>query len=114
MKKNNPILLDAFDEWLAQASDAAIRENCRTEGSVFFAYMKKRGVAPGAVRNIIYRHTQLEPAVLWRSENLAIVRDALNSYYYSQALIDEHEEDTGRLATRWTAIDLANKAWSND
>lgn len=114
MKKNHPVILDAFDEWLAEASDEAIRENCRTEGTVFFAYMKRRGVAPGAVRNIIYRHTQLEPSILWRSENLAIVRSALNSYYYSQALIDEHEEDTGGLATRWTAINLANRAWSND
>ena len=111
MKKNNPILLDAFDEWLSKASDEAIRENCRTEGSVFFKYMAERGVSGGIVRNIIYRNTQMEPAVLWRSENLTIVRDALSSYYYSQAAIDDHEGRTGKLANRQTAINLATRIW---
>ena len=113
MKKNNPILLDAFDEWLDQASDEAIRENCRTEGTVFFKYMQARGVAPGTVRNIIYGYTSIEPRVLWQAENLGTVRNALASYYYGQAYIDEYEEEFSEPAGQNTAIDLARKAWSN-
>ncbi|MEM9264502.1 MAG: hypothetical protein AAGA46_03165 [Cyanobacteria bacterium P01_F01_bin.13] len=113
MKKNNPILLDAFDEWLTQASPESIRENCRTEGAVFFEYMARRNVEPGTVRNIIHGNTELEPAVLWRSENLGIVRNALICYYYGQAVIDDHEEESGQLADRKTAINLANRVWSN-
>lgn len=111
MKKNNPILLDAFDDWLAQASEESVRENCRTEGTVFFKYMAKRGVSGRECRSIVVAATGVEPRTLWRNLGVQGVRAALVNYYYSQARIDDLEDDAQRLATANEAYEIAVDIW---
>ena len=88
-------LVQLFDEWLESASEDAIRQNCREQGTVFFAFLRARGVYPGWAANVIRRATGYNAAHLWRALDLTTVREALNSYYLSMQAVSLEEVERG-------------------
>lgn len=105
------IILQLFDEWLEQASEEQIKENCRTEGSLFFKFMAARGVDGRICYRIIKDATGYNPRWIWRDAPLAVIREALENYVYSQQGILAHENEKGRTATPKESIGIAKFFW---
>ncbi len=105
------IILQLFDEWLEQASEEQIQENCRTEGSVFFKIMAARGVDGRICYRIIKDATGYNPRWIWRDAPLEVIREALENYVYSQQGIIAHEAEVGRIATPKESINIAKFFW---
>ena len=104
-------ILASFDNWIRQASEDDIRNNCKTEGAVFFAYMKARRVRPDYCAAMIQKATGYNPGWLWKNAPPATVRHALEAYFYSRQYIDLIEEDRGRKVSSAEAMNLAIPFW---
>ena len=104
-------ILEAFDEWLLQASEETLRENCRTEGSVFFAFMKARGVRLDYCAALIQRATGYNPGYLWKNAPPDVVKRALVGYFYSRQYISVVESERNRKVNREQALNLSVPFW---
>ncbi|MFG6094347.1 hypothetical protein SPB21_03815 [Leptothoe sp. ISB3NOV94-8A] len=104
-------LLDKFDQWLTEASEESIRENCRTEGAVFFAFMKKRGVQPSWCAKMIQTATGYNPAWLWKNATPEVVKHSLEAYFYSRNYIELLEEEQKRQLAPDEALKQSIPFW---
>ncbi len=105
-------LVFEFDEWLSEASENAIRQNCREQGSVFFKFIENRGVSRGWAAKLIQVATGYNAAVIWQIASVDQVREALNSYYLSIKGIEYEELDSGRGLNARQTRDIVRKFWN--
>lgn len=104
-------LLHKFDQWLSEASEESIRENCRTEGTVFFNFMQARGVFRGDIANLVQSATGYNARWVWRNANPATVRHALEAYFYSRQYIELTEAEVGYRLNSQDAFNMSIPFW---
>lgn len=104
-------ILAKFDLWLSEASEDSIRENCRTEGTVFFNFMQGRDVSRRAVANLVQNATGYNARWVWCDADPATVRHTLEAYFLSRQYIELVEAEMGRQVNAQDALNLSIPFW---
>ena len=104
-------LIQVFDEWLKEASEDQIRQNCREQGAVFFRFLAQRGVHRGWAAKLIQAATSYNAAQLWKVANVVEVRSALNSYYLSMRGVEYEEAERGEQLNWQATQNVVKRFW---
>lgn len=93
--------LELIQEWINSLEDEELPEVCRKSGNDFFAFLKRRGFAPGTFVNAVYNATGYRPQNLWRAEDAAMLRRAIAGYESTSFELSHEEYRYGQTNDEW-------------